>query len=383
MTNPLLLKRLYRSLLRAAKPFSSPAPNASVLSCLLHRTGIDDGLLLADSIPNKPSLEQFSEKKKKSPKSFEEARDLTKSYAPHEEDLPPLPWDERKTPSHVLFRRLLREVVTEVDGFRQMQFPSEVDTTRLESVIRREFRNSAYSVEFNDKTRQEVAFLALRELNKKLRWNESLSKDENIERENDTIAVRNRRQAAKNVFMLNPRDPESYLKAGTYLVAHPLLTGFFRRTVICILDHTNLSKYGRTGGTYGLIVNRIAVSHSSGKRQTLKDVLRTLPPELMQAFGNCSVREGGPVHMSLQMIHARTPQQPALGGTPLSVEPRDETTSTALDSDRAIYYQGNMIDAADAVINGALDRGEIKHVVLAVLSLKLLAHKSIIPWSKR
>jgi hypothetical protein len=87
--------------------------------------------------------------------------------------------------------------------------------------------------------------------------------------------------------------------------------------------------------------------------------------------------------MSLQMIHARTPQQPALGGTPLSVEPRDETTSTALDSDRAIYYQGNMIDAADAVINGALDRGEIKHVVLAVLSLKLLAHKSIIPWSKR
>ena len=260
-------------------------------------------------------------------------------------------------------------------GFRQMQFPSEVDTTRLENVIRREFRNSAYSDEFNDTTRQEVAFLALRELNKKLRWNESLSQDENLERENETIAVRNRRQAAKNVFMLNARDPESYLKAGTYLVAHPLLTGFFRRTVICILDHTNTSKYGRTGGTYGLIVNRIAVSHSSGKRQTLKDVLRTLPPELMQAFGNCSVREGGPVHMSLQMIHARTPEQPALGGTPLSVEPQDETISTALDSDRAIYYQGNMIDAADAVINGALDRGEIQHAVLTVLSLKLLAHK--------
>jgi hypothetical protein len=75
--------------------------------------------------------------------------------------------------------------------------------------------------------------------------------------------------------------------------------------------------------------------------------------------------------MSLQMIHARTPDQPALGGTVLSVEPQDETTSTAMDSDRAIYYQGNMIDAADAVMNGALDRGELKLPVRTVLSLMM------------
>ena len=351
MTNPLLIRRLYRSLLRAAKPFGSPSPNACVLSCLLHRTGIDDGLVW-DPSPTPPPVAPLL--KKKGPRSIDEARDLSRSYAQSEEDmLPPLPFEERRAPSHVLFRRLLREVVTGTNGFRQMQFPSEMDTTRLKEVIRREFRST--SSVFDEATRQQVAFLALRELNKKLSWAEALSKGA---KDDDPVFClrRNRRQAARHVSPL-PLDPAAYLKAGTYLVAHPLLTGFFRRTVICILDHTRVSSSSRTGGTYGLIVNRIAVSPSSGKRRTLKDVLQTLPPELMQAFGNCSVREGGPVHMSLQMVHARTPEQPALGGTVLSMTPPD-TESTALDSDRAIYYQGNMVDAAEAVNEGALDRGE-------------------------
>lgn len=359
MTNPLLIKRLYRSLLRAAKPFSAPSPNAKVLSCLLHRTGIDDGLPWSDDAPSITETSKEEEKKPpRLPKSVEEARDLSRAYADDDEEinmlLPPMPFDERKTPSHILFRRLLREVVTGTEGFRQMQFPAEMDTTRLKSVIRREFRST--TCKFDDTVRQEVAFHALRELNKKLRWDEALEKQNDGDDE-EVVSERNRRQAARNVFPL-PLDSSSYLKAGTYLIAHPLLTGFFRRTVICILDHSDSSNSARTGGTYGLIVNRIAVSHSSGRRQTLKDVLRSLPPELTQAFGNCSVREGGPVHMSLQMIHARTPEQPALGGTVLSVDAPEESTSTALDSDRAIYYQGNMMDAADAVINGALDRGE-------------------------
>lgn len=198
----------------------------------------------------------------------------------------------------------------------------------------------------------------MRELNKKLSWAKCLSKGIN-DKDPESIRDRNRRQTARNVSRL-PFDPASYLRAGTYLVAHPLLTGFFRQTVICILDHTEKESApaSRSGGTYGLIVNRISTSPSSGRRRTLKEVLRTLPPELAQAFGNCSVREGGPVHLSLQMIHARTPDQPALGGTVLSASAEKETTSTALDSDRAVYYQGNMLDAADAVINGALDRGK-------------------------
>lgn len=356
MANPLVIRTLYRSLLRAAKPFSSPSPNAVVLSCLLHRTGIDDAGLEWDP---SSTVTEVTEKTKgpRQPRSVDEARDLSLSYADVEEDdMPGTPSEAgRRAPNHILFRRLLREVVTGTGGFRQMQFPSEMDTTRLKQVIRREFRST--SSKFSDSTRQQVAFLALRELNKKLSWADCLSKGIK-EKDPESILDRNRRQAARHVSSLPIDDSASYLKAGTYLVAHPLLRGFFRRTVICILDHTDCASTSRTGGTYGLIVNRIATNPSSGRRRTLKEVLRTLPPELMQAFGNCSVREGGPVHMSLQMIHARTPDQPALGGTVLSVPTENETTSTALDTDRAVYYQGNMMDAAVAVNNGALDRGE-------------------------
>jgi putative AlgH/UPF0301 family transcriptional regulator len=357
MTNPLVIRTLYRSLLRAAKPFSSPSPNAVVLSCLLHRTGIDDAVAWDPS----PIATETTEKTKgpRQPRSVDEARDLSRSYAEEDnDDMSFNPFDERHTPNHILFRRLLREVVTGTDGYRQMQFPSDMDTNRLKQVIRREFRST--SSKFDAATRQQVAFFALRELNKKLSWAECLSKGIK-EKDPESILDRNQRQTARNVSRL-PLDPASYLRAGTYLVAHPLLTGFFRRAVICILDHTETESApaSRIGGTYGLIVNRISTSPSSGRRRTLKEVLRTLPPELVQAFGNCSVREGGPVHLSLQMIHARTPDQPALGGTVLRASAEKETTSTALDSDRAVYYQGNMLDAADAVINGALDRGKCR-----------------------
>lgn len=374
MTNPLLIRRLYRSLLRAAKPFSSPSPNAAVLSCLLHRTGIDDGLPWTNlPPPTHPSPTVSKTKKPRLPKPLEEARDLSRAYAQDDDDdelFTALPFDERKTPSHILFRRLLREVLTGVDGYRQMQFPSEMDTTRLTKVIQREFR--LVNSNFDDATRRETAFLALRELNKKLRWEEALEKDHSLHE--SSVKERNRRQAARNVFPLPTNDPSSYLKAGTYLIAHPLLTGFFHKTVICLLDHSERSESNKSGGTYGLIVNRIAISEYSGKRQTLSQVLQKLPPQLALAFGNCSVRQGGPVHMSLQMIHARTPEQPALGGTVLPMEAPDEFTSTAMDSDRAIYYSGNMMDAADAVISGALDRGEKSSLFVVNGDSRALTH---------
>ena len=59
------------------------------------------------------------------------------------------------------------------------------------------------------------------------------------------------------------REDVSPLKCGNYLVAHPLMTGYFARSVIVILDHTlentdSLSDEQK-GGTYGLIVNRLAL----------------------------------------------------------------------------------------------------------------------------
>jgi hypothetical protein len=300
--NPILIRRLYRSLLRTAKPFTGPAEHAVALNCFLHRTGMGDAWdqeILYQMKSSGDSQEKTKDQRsiKHVSKSREEARDLTKSYAAEiieqemeKEELSRLDQklNERKAPHRVMFRRLLREVVTGKDGFRQMQYPSEVDTQRLKRVIKREFRS--IDSPFDLSTRQQVGFLALRELNKKLNWaNELLEKEAKPTAEQRSD--RNHGQAARNVFPLPLYPPSDCVKPGTYLIAHPLQTGYFRRTVICIFDHSDTVSTKR-GGTYGLIINRIGVSPSSGKRQTLQEVLRTMPPQLIKAFGNCTVREG-------------------------------------------------------------------------------------------
>ena len=85
----------------------------------------------------------------------------------------------------------------------------------------------------------------------------------------------------------SPPADRSPLKCGTYLIAHPLMTGYFARSVIVILDHTEEGTGGSSeteegggideggvggyggggggsgGGTYGLIVNRLALQPES------------------------------------------------------------------------------------------------------------------------
>lgn len=308
--------------------------------------------------------EKAETKGKRPPRSKEEARDLSRSYADVEEDedddddamgFIKSSLAERKEPQRVLFRRLLREVIAGVDGMRQMQFPQEAmeTSTNLQQLIRREFRADHDGV-FDLAARTQVAFLALRELNKKLSRAEALEQKNKQGLTEEEMRLRNQGQAAKHVSRI-PLKPKEYLQPGAFLLAHPLLTGYFRRTVICILDHSERSSSGE-GGTYGLIVNRMGVSPNTGKNQTLADVLRTVPPELAESFGKCAVRDGGPVHMSLQMIHAADTTQLA-GGTVLSML-TDDDKSTALNTDRAIFYKGDIVQAADAVKNGALDRGE-------------------------
>lgn len=371
MTNPMLLRRLYRSLLKAAKPFSSPSEQAVVFNCLLHRSGLDDGLDW-DFDPqdlHSPSLRSLPTKRSH-PRSLEDARDLSKSYADDEDDEDDLPepfrqeLEERRAPHKVLFRLLLREVVTGGQrSVRQMQNPADVDTSRLQSVIRREFREPSSRSTFDDATRQEVAFVALRELNKKISWAEGCNdKNSSLLLGPEEMKERNRRQAAQDVNPLPLKPPSAYLQPGAYLIAHPLMDGYFRRTVVCILDHSDPSSKNNSGGTYGLIVNRVGVS-PAGKRRTLREILRTLPPDLATAFGNCTVKEGGPVHSSLQMVHARTPEQVPIGGTVLTQSTGEDVASTAMNTDRAIYYQGNIMEAADAVINGDLDRDDVSFYV--------------------
>jgi putative AlgH/UPF0301 family transcriptional regulator len=105
--------------------------------------------------------------------------------------------------------------------------------------------------------------------------------------------------------------------------------------------------------------------NSDGKSATLKDVLRPLPADLMKAFGGSIVKEGGPVNMSLQMLHSTTPDQDELkiGGQNLPMVTAEDDESTAIYSDRAVYYKGDIISASNAVLSGLLDRNDVSFFV--------------------
>ena len=156
----------------------------------------------------------------------------------------------------------------------------------------------------------------------------------------------------------------SPLKCGTYLLAHPLMKGFFAQSVLVILDHSDggeaaVSSDGDdstdgpsgdkgAGGTYGLIINRLSerqVSHApqlkqEGESTAVREITispdgscslpigppeegvkggmftliqaiheEDLPDTVTQAFGDNPVREGGPVGLSLQMVYRKTRQE--------------------------------------------------------------------------
>jgi hypothetical protein len=250
------------------------------MTCLLHRTGLEDQSwesFLRDQTPDQPI----------------NAKDIGAFQEAHDGDL---------HPAH--FYLGLSEVISgSPTGIRANLFPAHVEhsSLKLTEVIRREFKQQAdsHSARFDDRTRKEIAFLSLRELNKKLAWADSLVKN---------APEQHPRQAARHVSPLPLDQPSSYLQRGAYLVAHPHLTGYFHRTVICIVDHTEEGDYTASGqtqsyGTYGLIINRVSISPSSGKNLKLSEVLRPLPSELKDALGGSFA--GGLQHMS----PCRTPRR--------------------------------------------------------------------------
>ena len=255
----------------------------------------------------------------------------------------------------------------------------------------------------------------------------------------------------------------SILQCGTYLVAHPLMTGYFAKSVIVILDHTveedekevntkpttseegdvegeeSSSGGGGSGGTYGLIINRLALTpetmESSNQRQYLEMMLRLrrqevveaegglkadtplspqctkatttttaatthpnilrsisllqainaddLPETVQSAFGDAPVREGGPVNLSLQMIHRKSfcevsmkdetyntedineekdfgpASNNGIGGTILGYD-HDRSKNDAQD---AIYFGGDVIKASYSVLGGESDRDDFSFVI--------------------
>lgn len=378
-SSPLLLRCLYRNLLRAVKPFSSPSPNGRVLNSLLHRTGIDDHIDDWKAYVSK-STDPVQTRQ-------ERARDLTYSYSERISD----EGKENATPppnrtQQILFRRLLREVVAGPEyGFQKMIFPSQVDTNRLREVVRREFRNTPESISlhfnFDSFTREQVAWTALRELNKKLSYFDDLLQS------SPTPLLP--QQAASNVSPLPFSPPSSYLRPGSFLVSHPhMMDCFFGKTVICILDHKTVSNETNNAdpsiendedssdddiksipgqATYGLIINRISVNPETQENKTLKEVFEEemLPSKLADVFGSDSiVREGGPVPEPIQIVYSVAADNTdedslaaAVGGKLIPGIPDSDDSSTSIYSDRATYFKGNLMKAMVAVDKGSLDRG--------------------------
>ena len=272
----------------------------------------------------------------------------------------------------------------------------------------------------------------------------------------------------------NHRDDVSPLKCGNYLVAHPLMTGYFARSVIVLLDHTlestDTSSDEQKGGTYGLIVNRLALQpetvdttrrklellrhnweegkkkaklenrggvdssgtlvsssvhldnnnessqstttqggegsreipfastntdarHSSISRSiSLLQAINAddLPESVQMAFGDVPIREGGPVNLSLQMIHRRVASNKVtdddddyvesdeaiahadrvgqkkelsskIGGTMLGYE--DGSKRKKDGSGDAIYFGGDVMEASYAVLEGSGDIDDFSFVI--------------------
>jgi len=467
-------RRLYRSLLRACRPFcrrdggdpttpfSQQSPSkqnttnaavstsgGAVLACLLHRTGLDDdeaatirrfllrrtserqqAAVVGDDGDTSSGDDEDDEDG--SVLGQEERREILKAAEEQEdrvrEEVVRIAEEEGPgtSPSSLLFRKLLRQVIgagsgNDIDcggtggGIRQMVFPSDAPavSAALRSAIRREFRCSSSDDKGDAKTkkkraekkdddddvpsppisrnydapaRREAAFTALRELNKKLRWADELRSK--WPKEGASLYPYHPQQAARFVDPLPTAPPSSYLRPGAYLIAHPNLTGYFRRSVICILDHREEidggdqdAGGGAAYGTYGLIVNRPCLTmhpSSNPRRLTLRDVIQPLPEDLTGAFGNTVVKDGGPVHVSLQMLHCATSEVEdavRIGGHPLAHIPPPETAasdgrqgasnqqSPAVHTDRAVYYKGDIIHAANAVLSGNLDREDCSFFV--------------------
>jgi hypothetical protein len=163
---------------------------------------------------------------------------------------------------------------------------------------------------------------------------------------------------------------------------------FFSKAVICILEHDDKGQQPEENKeddrtrkrninlpglqTYGLIVNRASVHIDTGRNRTLKESFEQhmLPGRLAEVFGDCIVREGGPVHVALQMLHSlpksstgdevegtTTNDPKSIGGRIIPMVPSGDETNAAVPSERAVYYQGEVFKAMTAVEDGRMDHG--------------------------
>jgi putative AlgH/UPF0301 family transcriptional regulator len=357
MARSIIVVRLYRSLLRASRPFTYGTTRFSpkTLTCLLHRTGAvreDDDDDDDDDEEDDPLLShglvdptQHGDSKSQGPPHYN---------------------------AEASYRKLVLEVVdgssgNEMKADTLLLVPDRVNPIFLQSIIRREFRRTvACDDEFQ--MRRDVAFLTLKELNKKLAFVAS------IEAASAQLGQTNPRSsfddvhtpqcppegvtAAHRVAKSYPDEffdtaPSTYLKPGTFLLAHPLLAGFFHRAVVCILERpeeTQIPPSSTAYSTYGVIVNKPCDT----KPMTINDVFKDLT--IPAALKDVTAKVGGPVNVSVQIMHMACPSM-ELGGMVLpELSDHRHSSTIATETNKAVFVRPNLAQIATAIENGDLDK---------------------------
>jgi hypothetical protein len=267
----LISRTLYRSLLRASKPFTDNSSEGALLCSLLYRTGDDD-----------PS-------------------DATVPIPPTKEDM-----SDNKLDGKLLYKSLVAEII---GHGKHMNFPSTIMASmnshnnimnRIRSVIKMEFRDNPtedrdgrtlLSNTFSFVERRNVAFMGLRQLNKKLQYAKTIGILSTTNKYNDGLNLK--------LDIPTPLQVTSQIQPGTYLIAHPLLGGYFAKSVVVILEHSTEES---GGGAYGLVINRPSFIHDTfnlstnstfKRRRNLSETIRsdTLPLLVKKAFGQCPILE--------------------------------------------------------------------------------------------
>ena len=384
---PRVLRSVYRALLRAATPFSPPAPRAAARAALLHRSGVAhdwEGTARAADGARSPAAERAGaaggDVADGNPK-VALFRQLAQEWfaavgggagvggvggvGGGGEAVAPPPWPTPWSPDAAGY--------FESGSARRRAplklFPSQfAGGPSLRSVVRREFRaptvaerrqaegdtvseghrgswqqrhpSSSY---VDTDVRLQTAFHALSALNRKLKWAHDMGLPHPSPPAQEEDGIERRTWAAEGVAPLGttvptrkdhldkepPLTPEkdaggsngasnagdeasSSLRRGTYLIAHPLMRGYFARSVIVLLDHAEEREGAdgsQSGGTYGLIVNRPARDPGAGAllrrleegggppRDAPIPLARAiqaddLPEAVQAAFGDSPVREG-------------------------------------------------------------------------------------------
>ena len=232
------------------------------------------------------------------------------------------------------------QLVSEVLAGQSYQFPTPtfVRENRLASTIRRGFQAATT-------TDLSVAFRALRELRSKREAMESL---QNIVADSESEHI----PTIDSVRSLaNSRD--NPIRPGTFLIAHPLLDGYFARSVILLLDTSTAPN--APYGAYGVMINR-PCNDKDELPLTLAETVQPLPRQVHATFGNRPVREGGPVQVAVQFVYTATTSDShssstgssrrQLGGVRLPSNSSD--TSPEEDASSVVYYKGDILRAAQS-----------------------------------